>query len=194
MRQPMSARERMLLAFMVCVTVLALGPLTALAATGQLMNIVDSTNAARIAKVTDIGALQVQTRPGIASNSFNARATKVGGGWIQVYEIFSTTKATAVVEATLSSAAASGVGNYVYRVGYANVSSATACSSVVAPTSYWRELYLQPGQTLQLTFNGAPMQIGVPAAGRHNCVGVFVYYSPSGGSTSAGVSGYLYTP
>ena len=191
MRQPMSARERVLLTFLACATVLALGPLTALAATGQLMNIVDPTNAARIAKVTDIGALQVQTRPGLALNSFNGRNFKGGGGWMTVYE-HTSTKATAIVEATL--ATGEGAGIYIYRIGFATAASTTACSSLVTYTAYAREIHLKAGETMQLDFSGAPLQILAPTSGKKVCIGIFIQFSPPGGTTAAGLSGYLYTP
>ena len=191
MRQPMSARERILLTAMVCLTLIVMVPMTALAATGQLVNIIDPSNSSRQAKVTDVGALQVQMRPGIPQNSFNGRNHKAGAAWLSLYENPST-RATAVVQATI--AAHEGQGFYLIRLGWVSMNSGSACSGAITLTGYWRQVTIPPGETLTLDFSGSPLVLAPAASGRKTCVGIWGMSVPSGGIMSGGVSGYTYTP
>ena len=193
MHRPMSSRERLLLTLTVCLTLLVLGPLTALAATGQLVNIVDPTNASRAAVVTEIGALQVQTRPGIPANSFSGRSTRSTTGWAGLYTVPSGRR-TAIVEATFSSRASSA--EVLVSLGVATVPLANSCigtNTGITTGAFSRTFYVPAGVPVQVDFSGQPIVLGLPASGMKHCVGVLV------GSTdpftiNVGVSGYTFVP
>lgn len=189
MRQPMTTRERVLLALTVCFAIVAL-PMTALAAVGQLVSIADANNPARVALVTDVGALQVQTRPGIAANSFNKAGSRNSIGWLNLYE-GAAGRRLAVVEMTVNFSGAAGT----YRVdaGYKVVNTGQSCA-ITADGGTLRSLRFTTATTVQLDLSGAPALVGSVATGKKICLGMYVANLPSGAWLNAGISGYSYVP
>jgi hypothetical protein len=189
MRQPMTTRERVLITLTVCFALIAV-PMTALAAVGQLVNIADSTNASRIAKVTDVGALQVQTRPGIPTNSFNKGGSRGSVGWLNIHEQ-SAGRRLAVVELSLNFSGPAGT--YAAYVGHKVLNTGQSCDLAAAGTNF-RTFRFTTATTVQFDFSGAPALVGSVATGKKICLGVYVVSMPSGAQLHAGMSGYSYVP
>ena len=189
MRQPMTTRERILVTLTVCLALITV-PMTALAAVGQLVNIADSTNAARIARVTDVGALQVQTRPGIPTNSFNKSGSRSSVGWLNVHEQ-SAGRRLAIVELSLNFSGPAGT----YRVdaGYKVVNTGESCG-IASDGANFRSFRFTSATTVQFDFSGAPALVGSVATGKKICLGLYVASLPSGAQLYAGMSGYSYVP
>lgn len=189
MRQPMTTRERVLITLTVCFALVAV-PMTALAAVGQLVNIVDSSNAGRIARVTDVGALQVQTRPGIPTNSFFKNGNRQTVGWLNVHEQ-SAGRRLAVVELSLNFSGPAGT--YSVHVGHKVLNTGQSCDTAATATNF-RTFRFSSATTVQFDFSGAPALIGSVATGKKICLGVLIANLPSGGYLHAGMSGYSYVP
>jgi len=190
-RQPMSTRERVLLTLTVCFAIM-LVPTTALAAL-QIVNIADPANASRVAKVTDVGALQVQTRPGIPVNTINRTVTGTTSGWRPLFQL-SSGRNLAVVEMTFGNAGSARQVN----IAYYNIPSTGTCANPTASTGEalgtLRRL-IAPGEaTLQVDFSGVPLSVPAAATGRTHCFGVMMGSGGSGAILEIGVAGYTYVP
>ena len=189
MRQPMTTRERILVTLTVCFALIAV-PVTAVAAVGQLVNIADSSNAARIARVTDVGALQVQTRPGIPANSFNRFNSDNATGWLGLHEQ-SAGRRIAIVEMSLNFSGPSGT--YRAYAAYKVMNVGASCANT-ADGGTLRTFRFTTATTIQFDFSGAPVLVGSVATGKKICLGYFIQNLPSGGYLHAGMSGYSYVP
>ena len=191
MFRSMSSRERVLVTLTVCLALLVV-PITALAATGTLINLVDGSNATRIAKVTDAGALQVQMRPGFVGGSFFASGpVSTGTGWKSISN-FSNGKAGAVTEITV--AMNGGTGAAVIQLTFIPLPVATSCASPGAAMKFnFRTVVVPTNDTLQLTFNGQPPSM-IVAADKKLCVGMDVLSAPSGSTIRGGFTGYTFVP
>ena len=189
MRQPMTTRERVLITLTVCFALIAV-PMTAVAAVGQLVNIADSSNEARIARVTDVGALQVQTRPGIPTNSFNRYSSRNSTGWLAIHEQ-GAGRRIAIVELSLNLSGPSGP----YRVdaAYKVVNSGDSCA-IASSGGTLRTFRFTSATTVQFDLGGAPALVGSVATGKKICLGYYIHNIPSGGFLHAAMGGYSYVP
>jgi hypothetical protein len=193
MGQPMSARERMLLAFTVCLALLVI-PMTALAATGQLVNIADGTNVARLTKVGEVGALYVETRPGIPSGAVNRLAEKTGTGWLLIHQQ-SGSRSLAVSEMTFANLSTAGAKTIMIR--YYVIGTADSCATPTAAPGVTgadvRRVIVPNQTTLQLDFTGVPVFVSAPASGKKYCFGIVVS-GPTTGVLATGLTGYTFMP
>ena len=191
MTASMTSRERMLVALTVCFALL-LVPMTALAATGALMNIVDATNAARVAKVTAAGALQVQARPGFTGDSFFASGpAHTGTGWKRISN-FANGKAGAITEITV--AMSGGTGAAVIELTFIPLATSGDCAVPGTAQKFnFRTVVVPTNSTLQLTFDGQPPSMLV-AADKKLCVGMNVLSTPAGSTVRGGFTGYTFVP
>ena len=167
MGQPMSARERMLLAFTVCLALLVI-PMTALAATGHLVNIADGTNAARVAKVNDVGGLLVETRPGF-TQAVNNHVGRTGIGWIRLAEIPAGQRIV-IVDVSISGVSGA-TGAFQATVDTFDVLPGASCGSIPSGTvriPFRRVSVTNPGNTL-LNFAGLPLTRVAPS-GKKMCL------------------------
>ena len=190
MRQPMTTRERVLVTLTVCFALVAV-PMTTLAAVGQLVSITDPNNAARQALVTDVGALQVQTRPGIPANSFNKYGSRNIEGWLPIREQ-GPGRRVAVVEMSLNLSGPAGV--YRIDANYQVLNTSQACGLTGAAGGTLRTFRFSSPTTVQFDFSGAPALVGSVATGKKICLGFVVLDLPSGAFVHAGMSGYSYVP
>jgi len=186
----MTTRERVLVTLTVCFALVAL-PLTAVAAVGQLVSISDPNNGARQALVTDVGALQVQSRPGIPANSFNKFGSRNSVGWLGVHEQ-AAGRRIAVVEVGINLSGPAGT----YRVdaAYKVVNTSDTCGLTGAAGGTLRSFRFTSPTTVQADFSGAPALVGSVASGKKVCLGFIVVNLPAGSYVHAGMSGYSYVP
>ena len=191
--QPMATRERILLAITACAALLVI-PMTALAATGQLINIIDPTNAARAAKVTQVGALQVETRPGIPSDLVYRVANRSGTGWVSLYQV-STGRNYAMAE--FSAANMSTAGAKSAQLSWFTIPSSLSCTSFsissATATSTIRTVIVPNQSTVVVSFSGVPINVPPAPSGSKQCLGVVVG-GPSTGTIQLGTSGYTWVP
>ena len=194
MRYPMTTRERVLVTLTVCMALVA-APLTALAATGQLVNIVDGSNAANVARVNGTGALAVQTQPGLLTTWATKVATRGSLGWRNLLTYASAGRRIAVLEASFAAAGPAGgmftAALRMYSIGPApdaTCSDPTAGSNKVILT---RTVVVTNGSTVQLDFgaNGMP-SIEPVGAGSQHCLGFLITQAPASSTLAVGTSYY----
>jgi hypothetical protein len=189
----MSARERIMLAFTVCLALLVI-PMTALAATGQLVNVADSVNAARLARVSDVGAMYVETRPGIPTSSVYREGERVGSGWLNLHTQAGG-RSLAVAEVSLANMSTAGARNadVLAFIIPANSSCADPLAVAGVTVAVYRRVIVPNQTTIQLEFDGVPLFVPVAPGGKKFCFGILVA-GPSTGALRAGATGYTYVP
>lgn len=175
-----------------------LGPIAALAATGQLVNIADPDNATRLARVTGSRTLTVETRAGSIDRAFNGQAGRLGLGRIvlaQTLAGFNNTVRMAITDVTITAQGPGGF-QYVDLEALVRVSGSNPCSN---PTSGFqvttlRRVALQNNTTLQLNFDGPPLLTPTAGSLQLLCFVLNVTSTPVGGGTQGGATGYTFTP
>jgi hypothetical protein len=186
---PMTPRERIVITLAVCLTVLVAGPMTVLAATGQLVNIVDPSNAGRQARVTAIGAVQVQARLGIPSGALNFQGTRENSGWVSLGSVLAP-NGIAMTELTSYGTGASGIA--IVSIQHAAVDDGASCTTPPSSPSLVRRMVVKVGTTEQLVFP-SPIFIAAAPAGKRRCI--FAQVTSVNGTTHyVAVSGYQYAP
>jgi len=180
----------------VCVAVV-LAPVAVFAATGQLVNIADGSNAARLSKLNGSNELAVTQRPsgdGV-SNAFtlSAPAARVllgqnaGPGRV------------ALTQLTIAQASGTaGSAQFIMR-GWYRTSGTGTCANVAAGTSagftglIMRRLAVPYGETLVLDWNGPALLSPATGVGVPNCL-TLDYLSGANTPAYVGATVFIYTP
>lgn len=165
---------------MVCAVSAAvvLAPVGVLAATGTLVNITDPSNSARKARVSSVGALQVETRPGVVTNATNVAHVDVQTlAPRKLYEVVGPTR-IAVSELTI---AVHNAGNPVNEPTVADLNYYTRdtgtnpCGMTGWTRTVLRRFTVKTDETLQVKFDGPPLMVPKPAAGQTACLALKLY-------------------
>lgn len=172
-----------------------LAPVGVMAATGQLVNIVDPGNASRQVRVGSDGTLFVESRPGVVPHSFSTMHETITDVITHpVYEIAAPTR-IAITEATFTlhgdnTASTNHVRIYsrVRTSGTANCQTGTGWTS---PKTL-RSVVVRAGSTVQLVFNGPPLISQTPAAGQKVCIGFQQTKWTGSTDLDVGVTGYTF--
>lgn len=173
-----------------------LTPVTVSAATGQLVNVVDPIVQSRRARVTNAGALLVESRAYQGTNAFNMNGTRQGLGWLNL--------ATATGPSRLAITELALTGSFDPHPGFAEVlveamvrTSGTNGCTGPGTGGYTRHtlkrVTVGSRDTLPLTFTGQPMVLPIPASGHLICFGITVVTVSSGLWTYASGTGYRFT-
>ena len=186
----MTMRERVVITLVVCLTIIIAGPLTVLAATGQLVNIVDPSNAARQARVSAVGALQVEARLGIPSGALNFQGTRDGSGWLALGSVLAP-NAIAITELTGWTASSEG-GVTLVSLQQSVVDDGASCTTPPTSPSVVRRMMIKVNSQQQLTFP-SPIYLAAAPAGKRRCIFAYASGSPNADHYVAW-SGYKYTP
>jgi hypothetical protein len=176
--------------------VLVLLPPAVGAATGQIVNIVDSVNAGRTASVNGAHALIVEQRAGVPSGSINA--AKIGGTSTTYNHLYqwSANYSLALTQITLSNNQDAVA--HLAIVQYVRTSGAGTCAGLQTGTTtgftspgLMRIVYVPAKTTLALNFNGPAMRTSVAPSGNFGCFGVWpLSTSPNFDSFA---TGYIFT-
>lgn len=154
-----------------------LAPVGVMAAAGQLVTIADPVLDRKV-RVGSAGSLQVETRPGVTSGALNVNHVD-----IQSLAPRKLAEVTAPARITLSelTVGVHNVGNPVVEPTvleinqYVRNTGTTACGlSGWAPTVL-RRVTLKTDETLHLKFDGPPLIVPVPAAGKRYCLAAKLY-------------------
>ncbi|HEX8003261.1 MAG TPA: hypothetical protein VF519_11260 [Mycobacteriales bacterium] len=186
---------------MVCAVAAAvvLAPVGVMAATGQLVNIVDPSSAGRAVRVTSDGALRVDARSGAVPNPLNfAPGYKTGLGFLPA-AVFNGPDRTAITQLTF----ATDVGSNSYQgwswrvevYAMRRTAGTDACSFTSGnwSKSLVRTISVPVNDTVVLDLTGSPVLL-VPATGQPTCLGVYVMREVGGGKLFVGGNGYRFAP
>lgn len=155
--------------------------------------VADPTTGKR-ARVTNSGSLAVESRAGIATNSFNVQGARLGVGWIPLK---STTLPNRVAITELTITPQGPAGPQVYRLETWMRKPGVTTGSCSQPNltefqkTVHRQVSTQNYATIQQLFNGPPLLTPTGAAGQLVCFGVVSIQAPSGSESHVSVSGYV---
>lgn len=170
-----------------------LAPVGVMAATGQLVNIADPFISGRSARIGSGGTLQVESRAGATSGAFNKSFSFQGLGFHKIAETTGPNR-IAITEVTLSG----------YEVDYdaeaalvawVQTTGTGACGTTL--TGYTktelRRFSWPMNEITQLTFDGPPLIVPAPAAGKLVCVGFAMQEVGTNARIFLGATGYTYS-
>ena len=204
----MQLTGKQLVTMVVAISVAAvLTPVGVMAATGTLVNITDPNNAARKAKVTAAGALQVEQRAGLPTGAASRHFVATGLTFHKLAEA-TYPERIGVTEVSLSSHGPTSSNtyghNYVELVAYVQQSGSAPCGPASAyvepPPGYERKvlrrmLVRNLSQTVQLTWNGPALVVpAATGAGRKVCVQLEVVLITTDTTIWLGGTAYKFTP
>ncbi|HEV2889224.1 MAG TPA: hypothetical protein VGX28_02520 [Frankiaceae bacterium] len=181
---------------MVCAVAAAvvLAPVGVMAATGQLVNIVDPSNAGRAARVGSGGTLHVETRPGAVQNSFTRQINTTELGNSPVYEVTAPQR-IALTQLTVSNGESDYPETEVRVNAYVQTTGTAACGTTT--TGYTQvelaRFVLPPKDTRQILWNGPPLVVPSGASGKKSCVVLYLQEHGSPSETFYNVSGYTFS-
>ena len=187
------ARHRVTLLVALLVALASSGTATAVTYTFVKIAGADGT----VAKVAKSGALQVESRAGIAHRAFNAHTVASSFAWTPLVEAaapdrLAITEMTLADHPTLSSTA-----EYPFVAEFASyvVPSGAACSSPgAAPKTTHRRVTVRLRETVQLTFPGPALYPPAAAAGKKTCFGFRVLMMSVERTLEVGATGYRFQP
>lgn len=173
-----------------------LAPVGVLAATGTLVHLTDPYYPERKARVSTSNSLQVETRAGVAVNSFSFGVRATGLGHFPITEVTGPDR-IAVTEITLGShgptnASTSGH-NFVDLVSYIQTTGTGTCGQT--STGYVRKelrrfVVMNLAPSYQMTFDGPPLLSPVAPAGKKSCLTLEVSTYTSTSQVNMGATGY----
>ena len=155
-----------------------LAPVGVMAATGSLVNVVDPVLADRKVRVGSAGSLQVETRPGVTSGALNVSHVDVQN--LTPRKLAETTAPTRLALAELT-VGVHNIGNPVNEPTvveinqYVHVSGTSACGLTGWTGTVLRRVTLKNDETLHLKFDGPPLIVPTPAAGKRYCLAAKLY-------------------
>ena len=188
-----SSRQIVAIVIAISATMIAT-PVGVMAATGQLVNIVDPTFAGRKVRVGDVGTLRVESRAGAPNNAFNKAFTFQGLGFHKISEV-QAPKRIAITEVTLSGYEV----NYTAEaalVAYVQTgpSSATCGTTLTNYTKVeLRRFGFPMNQVTQIDFEGPPLISPPAGSGMKVCVGFAMQEVGTAARLFLGASGYTYS-
>lgn len=155
-----------------------LAPVGVHAATGQLVNLVDPVLSARKVRVGSVGALQVESRPGVPGGATNVSHVDIatltpqallevnGPTRIALSELTVTVRkfGSPVVAATI-----------VDLIAYAHVTGTNPCGQSGWTGTHLRRVQLNTGESQQWDFDGPPLVVPRAANGQRQCLAAKLY-------------------
>jgi hypothetical protein len=188
MRQPLSPRQRVVVAIAVCAAVV-LTPLGVGVASTSLVSIVDPSVSTHKARVTANGAIQSSTWAGVPNGYFNAQAQQFGDGPMALLSV-PEGKRLAITQITVSFRG-TGVGDEV-AIWNLIIPSTDSCGSPPAgKLTVMRVVDVPAINTIQLNWNGPALFTPPPGASKQACLIANVMYAATD-QTSVGITGYTY--
>lgn len=174
----------------VCAAVV-LAPVGVMAATGQLVNIVDPGNASRKARVGNKGTLHVESRSGSISGAFNRSfiATSLG-----IYRLAEATGKTriAITEVTLSGSDVD-YDAEIYLAAWTQTTGTGTCGVGVGWTkTELRRFKFPMYETTQILFSGPPLVVPAPPEGKRQCVALVLHSRGVDSRIFIGATGYTF--
>jgi hypothetical protein len=169
-----------------------LAPVGVLAATGQLVNIVDPVLGDRKVRVGSGGTLQVESRAGATSGAFNKSFTFQGLGYHKIAEVTGPTR-IAITEVTLSGYEVDYDAEAALVVYTQTTGTGTCGNTITGYTKTELRRFSWPmHQVTQLQFNGPPLVIPAAAAGKKQCVGFAMQEVGTNARLFLGATGFTY--
>lgn len=173
---------------------IVLAPVTVYAATGQLVNIVDSVSG-RAARVSSGHGLVTEGRAYPGENAFNVRGQRYQFGWIPLVSTKGPTR-IAITKLTLAGPYDTpGNAGEVLVEAFVRTSGTADCTGPGA-AGYTRHslmhVWVPARQTLQLDFDAQALPIPPAATGQPLCVGVTYYAGNTNMTIYASATGYKY--
>ena len=183
---------------MVCAisAAVVLAPVGVLAATGTLVNITDPLVSTRKARVTSVGALQVETRPGVVANAVNVSHVDVQSLTPRKLLEVTGPYRIGVSEVTIG---VHNVGNPVTEptvvdlVYYVRSSGTNACGLAGWTATVLRRWTLRTDETLQMAFDGPPLMVPKTPDGKTGCVALKLYQWVGETKVDFGATVYTYS-
>jgi hypothetical protein len=170
-----------------------LAPVGVMAATGQIVNIVDPVLSARQVRVGSGGTLQVESRAGATSGAFNKSFTFQGLGFHKIAEATGPNR-IAITEVTLSGYEVD-YDAEAALVAYVQTTGTGTCGTTL--TGYTktelRRFAFPMKEVTQLTFDGPPLMVPAAAAGKVVCVGFAMQEVGTDARIFLGATGYTYS-
>jgi len=187
-----SSKQVVTMVACVCAAVV-LAPVGVMAATGQLVNIVDPVLADRKVRVGSGGTLQVESRAGSTSAAFNKSFTVTALGVYKIAEVTGPSR-IAITEVTLSGRDVD-FDAEVYIQSWVQDTGTAACSTQSAGwvKTELRRFSFPMYETNQLLFNGPPLMSPPIPAGKKGCVGFVVHARGTESRIFLGATGYTYS-
>jgi hypothetical protein len=191
-----SSKQVVTMVVAVC-TAAVLAPVAVGAATGQLVNIVDTTNSGRAAKVTSNGAVSVAQHAAPPANASNGGIGRAGLGYIAL-ATYTVPSRLAITDITILPLASTAGVHQFYLDAWIRKGSVGSCSSPNTTDFYHytlRRVAAKTDETLHLTFPGMPLLTPVAtSAGAYGCFGVTLSSAPASPMTYVYMGSYRYTP
>jgi hypothetical protein len=169
-------------------------PVGVMAATGQIVNIADGSNASRLTRVGSNGTLFTETRAGVLSNAFNMNLNNVVD--LSLHKMIETgyPNHLAITEVTVGTRGTeNGYTTQVDVRAYVRTSGTNACGGAGWTSTMLRRLSVKTNETVQLVFDGPPLVLPVPASGQRVCLTMSITQLPSGIVADFGGTGYQFT-
>ena len=176
---------------------LILAPVGVLAATGQLVNIVDPFESSRKVRVGSAGSLRVETRPGVTNGASNVAHNDVANLTPRML-----LEATAPTRIALSefTVAVRDYGNPVIAPTiielnlYTKNSGTNPCGGSGWTGTVLRRITLKTDTTEQLTFSGPPLIVPTPPDGTRYCLAAKLFQWVGDTRVDVGATVYTYKP
>lgn len=172
-----SSKQVVAIAWAIAVAVV-LAPVGVIAARSQLVKITDSANTSRKARVSSVGALRVESRPGVIAQAQNISHVDVQS--LSPRKLLQVTGPTrmAVSEVTVG---VHNTGNPVNEPTvaelnyYVRVSGTNTCGQTGWTGTVLRRFTLKTDETFQMKFDGPPLMVPRPSSGKVACVAMKLY-------------------
>lgn len=170
-----------------------LAPVGVMAATGTLVNITDPFDGSRAARVTERGTLWVESRAGVASDSFTVlHENKTDVVAYVVKETTSRIAVTSLIVTVHGDNTAST--NHFRLMAQTRTSGTAACGgSGWSTPKTLATLVVRAGSTEQLLWNGPPLVLPTPAAGQRVCLRVQQTKYTGSTDSDMAVTGFTFT-
>lgn len=193
----MTFAPKHVVAMVACVSAAAvLAPVGVMAATG--ITITDPFDNTRAARVTERGTLWVESRAGVASDSFHAAYQEVTNTGPSTFVVKQTTSRIAVTSFSLAVRGDTTTSSNAVRLqSRVRTSGSAPCASGVV--SGWGEsktlatLTAHAGSSEQLLWNGPPLVLPTPPKGQAVCLLVQQFRYTGATATDVTVTGFAFT-
>lgn len=144
-----------------------LAPVGVMAATG--ITITDPFNSSRAARVTDRGTLWVESRAGVASDSFSMLFPTVTDTAFRDVKVTTARIAVTSFAATIRGDTQTSV-DYAELWAFVQTSGTAPCGGTGWSAKLLASLALNAGDSEQLLWNGPPLVLPTPPAGKRVCL------------------------
>lgn len=194
----MNFAPKHVVAIVACVSAaVVLAPVGVMAATGTLVNLTDPLDSSRKARVSGISGLYVDTRPRATAGSFHVALQDVTNVVGQVVRETANPNGIAVTSlvVTVKGDTASST-NHVRLYSRVRESGTASCGSGGTGWSVPKMLVsvaVHAGATQQVVFDGPPVVIPAPGAGKMVCLGVQQTKWTGATATDIAVTGFTFS-